>query len=408
MQFGRIARICITEALEQEGDARMLVIGVPRESFPGERRVALIPASVPALTKIGCQVIIERGAGEGAGFSDAAYEERGAQIVADRAAVFAGANVIVQVLGIGANPHRGPDDLPLLRPGQVVVGFLRALGSPESIAELARKGVSAFAIEMMPRITRAQAMDALTSMATIAGYKAVLVAANALPKLFPLMMTAAGTLRPAKVFILGAGVAGLQAIATARKLGGVVSAYDVRPTVKEQVSSLGARFVELPLEAQDVEDKGGYAKPQDERFYERQRELLSRVVAENDVVITTALVPARKAPVLITAEMVAGMNPGSVVVDLAAERGGNCAVTRAGEELLYHGVRVFGPVNLAGTVPYHASQMYSNNIVAFLQHVFPRGELQFNLADEITAGTLVAHEGRVVHPAVQQALSSSR
>lgn len=386
----------------------MLVIGVPRESFPGEQRVALIPASVPVLTKVGCEVVVERGAGERAGFPDRAYEEKGAHLVPDRATVFAKAQVIVQVLGIGANPARGREDLPLFRADQVVVGFLRPLGSPEAIEELARTGVSAFAIEMLPRITRAQAMDALTSMATIAGYKAVLVAANALPKLFPLMMTAAGTLRPAKVFILGAGVAGLQAIATARKLGGVVSAYDIRPAAKEQVLSLGARFVELPLETHDVEDKSGYAKPQDERFYERQRELLSRVVAENDVVITTANVPGRKAPVLLTAEMVAGMAPGSVVVDLAAERGGNCAVTRAGEEVSYHGVRVFGPVNIAGTVPYHASQMYSNNIVAFLLHLFPKGELQFNWEDEITAGTLVAHEGRVVHPAVQQALSASR
>ncbi len=383
----------------------MLVIGVPRESFPGEQRVALIPASVPALAKIGCKVLIERGAGELAGYPDKAYEEHGATLVPDRATVFEQAQVIVQVLGIGANPPRGREDLSRFRAGQVVVGFLRALGNPEAIEALAKTGVSAFAIEMLPRITRAQSMDALTSMATIAGYKAVLVAAHALPKMFPLMMTAAGTLRPAKVLVLGAGVAGLQAIATARKLGGVVSAYDIRPAAKEQVLSLGARFVELPLETQDVEDKSGYAKPQDERFLERQRELLAKVIADSDVVITTANVPGRKAPVLVTAEMVAGMAPGSVVVDLAAERGGNCAVTRANEEVLYHGVRVFGPVNLAGTVPYHASQMYSNNIVAFLLHVFPKGELQFDLSDEITAETLVAHEGRVVHPAVQNALA---
>ncbi|GIW44807.1 MAG: NAD(P) transhydrogenase subunit alpha [Candidatus Binatia bacterium] len=386
----------------------MVLIGVPRETFPGEQRVALIPASVPALTKVGFEVWIERGAGEAAGFSDGAYEEKGAKIAPDRAALFARAHIIVQVLGLGANPARGAEDLALLRAGQVVVGFLRPLGAPETIEQLAHTGVSAFAVEMMPRITRAQSMDALTSMATIAGYKAVLVAANALPKMFPLMMTAAGTLRPAKVFILGAGVAGLQAIATARKLGGVVSAYDIRPAAKEQVSSLGARFVELPLEARDVEDKSGYAKAQDERFYERQRALLSRVIADSDVVITTANVPGRRAPVLITAEMVAGMVPGSVIVDLAAERGGNCAVTRAGEDVVYHGVRVFGPINIAGTVPHHASQMYSNNIVAFLLHLFPKGELRVDLADEITAGTLVAHEGRVVHPAVQEALAQAR
>ncbi|MCX8071031.1 MAG: Re/Si-specific NAD(P)(+) transhydrogenase subunit alpha [Candidatus Binatia bacterium] len=382
-----------------------MVVGVPRESFPGEQRVALIPASVPALTKAGFTVVLERGAGEQAGFPDAAYEEKGAEILPDRAAVFARANIIVQVLGIGANPPRGAEDLTLFRPGQVVVGFLRPLGAPEAIEQLARTGVSAFAVELMPRITRAQSMDALTSMATIAGYKAVVVAAHALPKLFPLMMTAAGTLRPAKVLILGAGVAGLQAIATARKLGGVVSAYDIRPAAKEQVLSLGARFVELPLEVQDVEDKSGYAKAQDERFYERQRELLARVVADSDVVITTANVPGRKAPVLVTDEMVAGMAPGSVIVDLAAERGGNCSVTQAGKEISYKGVSVFGPINIAGTVPYHASQMYSNNLVAFLLHVFPKGEMRLNLEDEITAGTLVAHEGRVVHPAVQRALA---
>ncbi len=382
-----------------------MIVGVPRESYPGERRVALVPASLPALQKAGCQVVVQSGAGVQAGFPDAQYAEKGAEIVPSREEVFARAHVIFQVLGLGANPKTGADDLPRLRPGCVLIGFQRPLGAPEAIARLAKAGVNVFAVELMPRITRAQSMDALSSMATVSGYKAVVLAADRLPKLFPMMMTAAGTLQPARVLVLGAGVAGLQAIATARKLGAVVYAYDIRPAVKEQVLSLGARFLELPLEVAEAEDKGGYAKAQDESFYQKQRELLSRGVAESDVVITTAAVPGRKAPVLVTEEMVRSMKPDSVIVDLAAERGGNCALTQPEEEIVVAGVRIVGAVNLASTVPLHASQMYSNNLTTFFLHLMRQGQISFDAQDEIVRETLVVRDGEVVHPAVRAALA---
>ncbi len=381
-----------------------MIIGVPKESFPGEQRVALVPAVLPSLAKAGCEVLMEAGAGEAALYPDAAYIEKGVRIVASRHELFASADVVFQVLAPGANDRTGRTDLLLLKRDQVLFGFLRPLGSPETVQEIAATGVTAFAIEFMPRITRAQSMDALSSMATVAGYKAVLHAANILPRMFPMLMTAAGTVTPARVLIVGAGVAGLQAIATARRLGAVVSAYDIRPATKEEVRSLGARFVELPLEAADAEGRGGYAKAQDESFYRRQRELLARVVAESDVVITTAMVPGRKAPVLITAEMVASMKPGSVIVDLAAERGGNCELTRAYETIVGHGVTVIGEVNLAGSVPHHASQMYARNITAFFLHLAKSGALELNLDDEITRDTLVTRGGEVVHPRVREAL----
>jgi proton-translocating NAD(P)+ transhydrogenase subunit alpha len=262
--------------------------------------------------------------------------------------------------------------------------------------------VTAFSVELMPRITRAQNMDALSSMSTIAGYKAVLIAADALPRIFPMLTTAAGTITPSRVLVIGAGVAGLQAIATARRLGAVVSAYDLRPAVKEQVQSLGGRFVELPIEAADAQDAGGYAKAQDESFYQKQRELLGRVVAESDVVITTAVVPGKKSPVLVTKEMVAAMAPGSVIVDLAAERGGNCELTRTGERIVEHGVTIFGAINVASTVPYHASQMYSKNLTNFLSHMVKDGKLQFNMEDEITRSTIVTHGGEIANPRVRE------
>jgi NAD(P) transhydrogenase subunit alpha len=382
-----------------------MIVGVPRESYPGERRVALVPASLAALQKVGCQVLVQSGAGVEAGFPDALYAEKGAEVVASREELFARAEVIFQVLGLGANPKTGAEDLPRLRPGMVLIGFQRPLGAPEAIERLAKARVNVFAVELMPRITRAQSMDALSSMATVAGYKAVILAADRLPKLFPLMMTAAGTLQPARVLVLGAGVAGLQAIATARKLGAVVFAYDIRPAAKEQVESLGGRFLELPLEVQDAEDKSGYAKAQDERFYEKQRELLSRAVAESDVVITTANVPGRKAPVLVTEPMVRAMKPHSIIVDLAAERGGNCALTRPEEEVDVQGVRIVGAVNLASSVPLHASQMYSNNLTTFFTHIAPKGEIRFDAEDEILRETLVVREGEIVHPAVRAALA---
>jgi NAD(P) transhydrogenase subunit alpha len=381
-----------------------MLIGVPKESFPGERRVALVPALVPSLKKAGHDVLVEAGAGEGAFFPDAAYVEKGARLAASRAEVFASADAVMQVLAHGANDKTGRADLPLLKRGQVLIGFLRPLGAPETVQEIAATGAVAFAVEFMPRITRAQYMDALSSMATVAGYRAVLHAASLLPRMFPMLITAAGTTPPARVLVVGAGVAGLQAIATARRLGAVVSAYDIRPATKEEVRSLGAKFVELPLEAADAQDRGGYAKAQDESFYRRQRELLARVVAESDVVITTAMVPGRRAPVLITAEMVGGMTPGSVIVDLAAERGGNCEYTRAYETVVEHGVTIVGAVNLGSSVPHHASQMYARNIVAFFLHLVKSGLPEVNRDDEITRETLATRGGQVVHPRVRQAL----
>ncbi len=380
-----------------------MIVGVPKESFPGERRVALVPAVVPTLAKAKWEVLVESGAGAAAFYPDAAYVEKGARIAA-RADVFASADAIFQVLGHGANDKTGRADLPLLRPGQALIAFLRPLGSPETVKEIAATGATAFAVELMPRITRAQNMDALSSMSTVAGFKAVLLAASTLPRMFPMLTTAAGTIPPARVLVVGAGVAGLQAIATARRLGAVVSGYDVRPAVKEQVQSLGAKFVELPLETAGAEDAAGYARAQDEAFYRRQRELMARVVAESDVVITTAVVPGKKAPVLITADMVRGMTPGSVIVDLAAERGGNCELTRPEETVVEHGVTISGPVNLASTVPYHASQMYARNLAAFFLHLARSGTIELNLEDEITRETLLTCGGEVVHPRVREAL----
>jgi NAD(P) transhydrogenase subunit alpha len=381
-----------------------MIVGVPRETFPGERRVALVPALIQNLAKANCVALIEAGAGEAALYPDAHYVEKGARIAVSRQEVFGSADVIVQVLGYGANDESGRADLALLRRDQALIGFLRPLGDPRTVKEIAATGALAFSVEFIPRITRAQSMDALSSMSTVAGFKAVLLAAESLPRMFPMLTTAAGTIPPARVLVVGAGVAGLQAIATARRLGAVVSGYDVRPAVKEQVQSLGARFVELPLDTAGAEDAGGYARAQDEAFYRRQRELMARVVAESDVVITTAVVPGKKAPVLITADMVHGMAPGSVIVDLAAERGGNCELTRANDTVIEHGVTIIGPVNLASTVPYHASQMYARNISTFLLHFVKNGRLQLDLTDEITRETLLTRGGQVVHPRVREAL----
>ncbi len=379
-------------------------IGVPTEDFPGERRVALVPASVPLLKKAGLDVLVQQGAGVQAGFTDAAYQEKGAAMVASRADVFTSADVVLRVRLAGAAGDQGRADLALLRPGQIVIGMADPLGAPEAVRELAARHVTAFALELIPRITRAQSMDVLSSMATIGGYKAVLLAADTLPRMFPLLTTAAGTITPAHVFIVGVGVAGLQAISTARRLGAVVEAYDVRPAVKEQVQSVGAKFVELPLETGQAEDKGGYAKAQDESFYQRQREMMKKVVASNDVVITTAVVPGKKAPVLVTAEMVRGMAPGSVVVDLAAERGGNCELTRADQVVVEQGVTILGPTNLPSSVPYHASQMYAKNVTTFLLHLVKDGNIKIDPADEISRDTLITEGGEVVNPRIRQAL----
>ncbi|HUC54155.1 MAG TPA: Re/Si-specific NAD(P)(+) transhydrogenase subunit alpha [Candidatus Cybelea sp.] len=382
-----------------------MIVGVPRESFPGERRVSLVPAAIPNLTKAGLEVVVEAGAGIGAGYPDADYAAKGAKIVATRAEVFRAADIVVQVLCYGSNDKTGEADVPLFRRGQVLIGFLRPLGSIETIQEIASKGVTSFCVELMPRTTRAQSMDVLSSMATICGYKAVVLAADTSPRIFPMLTTAAGTITPGRVFVIGAGVAGLQAIATARRLGAVASAYDLRPAAKEQVHSLGGRFVELPIEAKDAEDARGYARAQDETFYKRQRELLAKVVAESDVVISAAVIPGKKPPILVTKEMVASMAPGSVIVDLAGERGGNCELTRPGEIVVEHGVTIIGWFNLASTVPYHASQMYARNVTAFLLHLLKDGKLLLNIEDEIIRETMLTHSGEVVNARVREFFS---
>jgi len=382
-----------------------VIIGVPKESYPGERRVALVPMVIPNLAKAGLEVVIESGAGMEAGYPDSFYTEKGGSILPDRKSVFAKADIVVQVLCYGSNDITGEADVPLMRSGQILIGFLRPLGSLDVLQNVARTGVTSFSVELMPRTTRAQSMDALSSMGTICGYKAVLIAADTLPRIFPMLTTAAGTVTPARIFVIGAGVAGLQAIATARRLGAVVSAYDMRPASKEQVQSLGGRFVELPIEAKDAQDARGYGTAQDESFYARQRELLARVVAESDVVITTAVVPGKKAPVLITADMVKSMAPGSVVFDIAAERGGNCELTRAGKTVIEHGVTIIGIINVASKVPYHASQMYARNLMTFLLNLVKDGKVRPDSEDDIIRETLLTRGGEIVNARVRQFLA---
>jgi len=379
-----------------------VIVGVPKESYPGEQRVALVPVVIPNLIKAGLEVVVEAGAGEQAGYPDAAYIEKGAQIVPDRTAVFGTADIVVQVLCYGSNDVTGKADLPLYKRGQALIGFLRPFGSAEVVQQIAQAGVTSFSVELIPRTTRAQSMDALSSMATVCGYKAVLLAAETSPRIFPMMTTAAGTITPARVFVIGAGVAGLQAISTARRLGAVASAYDMRPAAKEQVQSLGGRFVALPIEAQNAQDARGYGVAQDETFYARQRQLLTKVVAESDIVITAAVIPGKKSPVLITADMVKGMAPGSVIVDLASERGGNCELTRTGEVVKTQGVTIIGTINLASTVPYHASQMYARNLTNFLVYMVKDGKLQLNLQDEIVRETLITNGGEIVNARVRE------
>jgi NAD(P) transhydrogenase subunit alpha len=382
-----------------------VIIGVPKESYPGERRVAVVPAAIPPLTKAGFEVQVQAGAGMEAGYPDSQYADKGAKIVADRAAVFGAADIVLQVLCYGSNDVTGKQDVPLYRRGQILAGFLRPFGASEIVQEIAHAGVTSFSMELMPRTTRAQSMDALSSMATVCGYKAVIMAADSHPRLFPMMTTAAGTITPARVFVIGAGVAGLQAIATARRLGAVISAYDLRPAAKEQVQSLGGRFVELPIEAIDAQDARGYARAQDEDFYRRQRELLGKVVQESDVVITAAVIPGKKSPVLVTEEMVKGMAPGSVIFDIASERGGNCELTEPGKTVVKHGVTIIGAINVASGVPYHASQMYSKNITSFLMHLIKDQKLNLNLEDEIVRETLLTRDGEIVQARVREFLA---
>ncbi|MGC2763949.1 MAG: Re/Si-specific NAD(P)(+) transhydrogenase subunit alpha [Candidatus Acidiferrum sp.] len=379
-----------------------MIVGVPKEIYPKERRVAIVPTVIPNLKKSGLEVVVEVGAGIAAGYPDAEYADKGAQLVTNRAELFQKADIVVQFLCYGANDKTGSADLPLMRKGQALIGFVRPLGTVKTLQEIAERGVSAFSVELMPRTTRAQSMDALSSMATICGYKAVVLAANTLPRMFPMLTTAAGTIAPARVLIIGAGVAGLQAIATARRLGAVASAYDMRPAAKEQVQSLGGRFVELPIEAKDAQDARGYGKAQDEAFYQKQRELLGKTVAESDVVITAAVIPGKKSPVLVTKDMVEKMAPGSVIVDLAAERGGNCEFTIPDQIVVEHNVTIIGEFNLAATVPYHASALYARNVSAFLQHLVKEGKLQVDLKDEIIRETLVTRDGVVVNARVRE------
>ncbi|MEM7769908.1 MAG: Re/Si-specific NAD(P)(+) transhydrogenase subunit alpha [Cyanobacteria bacterium P01_A01_bin.37] len=380
-------------------------IAVAREVEVGEHRVALIPETVSKLVKQGHSVLVEAGAGEGSHFSDAAYEEVGAIVSHDAPWVWGEADVVLKV-----RPPQERDDgrheVALLRHGGTLVSFLNPLGQPELIQRLAEHKVTAFSMEMIPRTTRAQSMDALSSQASLAGYKATLIAAAALPKFFPMLTTAAGTIRPAKVFIMGAGVAGLQAIATARRLGAVVEAFDIRPAVKEEVQSLGARFVEVQLEENTVA-AGGYAKDISEEAKRRSRELVSDHVAQSDVVITTAQVPGRQAPLLVTEDMVKRMKPGSVIVDIAAEQGGNCACTEPGRDSVHHGVTIIGPINLPSSMPIHASQMYSKNLQTLLQHLVKDGELVLDFDDEITSGACVAHDGEIQNDRVRDALADA-
>lgn len=372
-------------------------VGVAKETFPGEKRVAITPASIPVLKKLGLEVEVQTGAGLAAGYEDASYADKGATIAPSRRNIF-DCDIVVQVRAAGENPEAGCEDVPLMRQGQVIIASCDALSSLPQIEPIAKSGAALFALELIPRITRAQSMDILSSQATIAGYRAVLVGAMELHKIFPMMMTAAGTLTAAKVFVLGAGVAGLQAIATAKKLGAVVYAYDLRPACREQVESLGGKFVALDIDTGSSEDKGGYAKAMDEEFYHRQREELAKTVAQCDVVITTAAIPGRRSPLLVTAHAVRSMQPGSVVVDLAAQRGGNCELTRADERVIESGVIILGPTNIVSDAAYHASSMFSNNVTKFLQNLMVEGKPSIRMEDEIIRDTLVTHQGNIVHP----------
>ena len=372
-------------------------VGVPKETLVGERRVAIVPETARGLVKASIQVMVEAGAGESAFFGDAAYIDAGANVV-DAATAFAG-DAVLKV-----QPPT-PDEVARLREGAVLISFLQPATNADAIAALAKRKVSAFSLDLVPRISRAQSMDALSSQAGIAGYKAVLLAANQLPKFFPLLMTAAGTVAPARVLVMGAGVAGLQAIATARRLGAVVEAFDVRPAVKDEVHSLGATFLELPLEAQ--EGAGGYAREQSEDFLRRQRELLGDRVAASDVVITTAAVPGRKAPILVTADMVRRMRPGSVIVDLAAETGGNVELTEAGKVIQVGGVTIDGTRNLPSTMPVHASQLYSKNVSTLLLLLVKDGALKLDFNDEIVKGACVTHDGAIVNPRAKELVEAA-
>jgi H+-translocating NAD(P) transhydrogenase subunit alpha len=385
---------------------RVMRVGVPKEIAAGERRVALVPDAVAPLVKAGLEVQVQAGAGEGAFFSATQYEQAGATVVADAGPLYGQADVILKVQRPAEDTHLGRHEVDLMREGAVLISFLQPATSGEVVRRLAARRITAFSMDAIPRISRAQMMDALSSQATVSGYKAALITAETLPRFFPMLSTAAGTIFPAKVLVLGAGVAGLQAIATARRLGAVVWGYDVRPAVKEQIESLGAKFLELQLEEKDLEDRGGYARELSAEAQARQQQWLADQTKEFDAVITTALVPGRPAPRLITKETVARMRPGSVIVDLAAEAGGNCEVTEPGKTVDVNGVIVHGPLNLPSTMPVHASQMYARNISQFFTQLIKDGKLNLDLEDEVLRSSLITHEGEVVHEAAKASVAS--
>jgi H+-translocating NAD(P) transhydrogenase subunit alpha len=384
-----------------------MLIGVPREIAPGERRVALVPDVVQQLTRAGHQVVVERGAGRAAGFTDESYTGAGCDL-ADRAEdVYRNAAVILKIQRPLTDTPSDRPELEMLKPGSALVGLLQPSGDPQLFAQLAERNITAFSMELVPRTTRAQMMDALSSQSTVAGYKAVLIAANALQKFFPMLMTAAGTVRPARVLVIGAGVAGLQAIATARRIGAVVEAFDTRPVVKEQVQSLGATFVELDVHAAEAQDAGGYAKELSEDHIRREKELIHKHAALADVIITTALVPGKRAPLLIDAKTVAAMRPGSVIVDLAGEQGGNCELTVAGETVVQHDVTIIGPLHISSDLAFHASQMYAKNVAALVTLLAPKGELNLNFADDIISAVCVTAGGKIRHAPTIERLKGS-
>jgi len=381
-----------------------VIIGITRELVAGEQRVSMCPENIRLLTEAGIDFWVEQNAGVCAGFSDNDYLSAGAKIIAERSAIFAKADIILQVQSFGANSQNAEQDLQLLRPQQIVIGMMDPLAAPQAAQQVADTKATAVALELVPRISRAQSMDVLSSMATLAGYRSVLLGAEAAPRILPMLMTAAGTLQPARVLIMGVGVAGLQACATAKRLGAVVEAYDVRPAAREQIISVGATPVELDLPTESSEGAGGYAKQQSEEFLRRQREQMTEVVARQDIVITTAAVPGAKSPILVTEDMVKAMKPGSVVVDMAAERGGNCELTQLGETVVEYGVSILAPQNMASDVAYHASQMYGKNMQTLLELIVQDGEINLDFEDEIIAGTVVAHNGEVTHPHIRKLL----
>ena len=381
-----------------------VIIAVTRELVTGEKRVSLCPNNVQSLIEAGAELWIENDAGAQAGFSDTDYQSVGAKIISDRDKLFVGADIILQVQGFGSNTENAEQDLKRLKAKQLIIGMMDPLAQPQAASQVAKTGATAIALEMVPRISRAQSMDVLSSMATLAGYRSVLLGAEAAPRILPMLMTAAGTLQPARVLIMGVGVAGLQACATAKRLGAVVEAYDVRPAAREQIISVGATPVELDLPTESSEGAGGYAKEQTEEFLELQRKLMTEVVARQDIIITTAAVPGAKSPILVTEDMLKAMKSGSVVVDMAAERGGNCELTKMGQTVVEHGVTILGPENMASDVAYHASQMYGKNIQTLLELILRDGNINLDFDDEIVAGTVVAHDGEVTHPHMRKLL----